>query len=148
MRQIAAALIFFILQITVICAQDMPPGPPPGGPGMASPKERVKELKAGLNLTDDQTKKIEQILTEDQKKMQALFEKREEGGFEEMRIKVDAISEMSDKAINKILNAEQKTKYKKMIEERKKQMERMGPPPGGEFGGSALHLTKGLIYFS
>jgi Spy/CpxP family protein refolding chaperone len=136
MKNLFLALLFILIQAAVLNAQDQPPGPPPGGeggPGQMSPKERVKDLKTKLNLTDDQAKKIEQIFTEDQKKMQAMFEKREEGGFEQMKKAMDAINEKSDAAINKILTAEQKTKYKKIVDERKKQQERMGPPPGGEF---------------
>jgi len=128
MKKLFFLFLVFGLQCAILYAQDGPPGGGPGGP--ASPKDQVKELKTKLTLTDDQTTKVEKILTDSQKKMQALFSKREEGNFETMKKTMDAISDSSDTAITKLLTDTQKAAYKKIIEERKKRQEQMGPPPG------------------
>lgn len=133
MKKIFLILLFFGLQFAIFAQEDMPPGPSgPGGPGQMQPKERVKDLKTKLKLTDDQAAKIETIFTKDQKKMQSLFEKRDGGDFETMRKTMNALSDSTDTAINKLLTPEQKTKYKKITDDRKKEMENRPPPPPNE----------------
>jgi Spy/CpxP family protein refolding chaperone len=133
MKKLLLILLLFGLHSALLFAQDdMPPGGP-GGPGMQSPKERVKNLISKLKLTDDQAAKIETIFTKEQKKMQSMFENRDGGGnFETMRKTMDAVQDSSTAAINKILTAEQKPLYKKILDDRKKEMEKMGPPPDGQ----------------
>lgn len=144
MKKLLLVLFLFGLQAAVLFAQDdMPQGGPGGGPGQQSPKERVKDLKTKLKLTDDQAAKIETIFTKEQKKMQSMFENRNEGGdFETMRKTMDAVQDSSTAAINKILTAAQIPLYKKILDDKKKEMEKMGPPPGG----TAMRKTKHDLY--
>jgi hypothetical protein len=130
MKKLLLVLFLFGLQAAVLFAQD---DMPPGGPGRQTPKERVKDLKAKLNLTDEQATKMESIFTKEQKKMQDMFQNRDGGGdFEAMRKTMEAVQDSSTAAINKILTTEQIPLYKKILDDRKKEMEKMGPPPEGQ----------------
>ncbi|MFH1195214.1 MAG: hypothetical protein V1720_05850 [bacterium] len=94
-----------------------------------SHRDMISDLKKKLELTDEQVKKIE-----------ALFEKNKPqmgqphaGGApgqpgkmnEDMKKKMDTINN----EIMKVLNEKQKEKFKKIIEDRKKDMGNMPPPP-------------------
>lgn len=146
MKYLATILLTLIMS-TALLAQD---GPPPGGPmGNISPKERTKELKTKLNLTDDQVKKVETIYTDFQKKIESFMEKRD-GDFREMKKTMDAAMDSTDSKILKVLDKDQQTKYKKIVEDRKKQMENMPPPPDEGTASTGLlkyYLTGRYIYF-
>jgi periplasmic protein CpxP/Spy len=91
-------------------------------------KDRVKDLKEKLQLTEDQTKKVETIFNNNKKKMDASFEKKERGSSDPRKM-MDSIMSATDKEIEKILTKEQKEKFAKMIQDRKKEMRDMPPPP-------------------
>jgi protein CpxP len=91
-------------------------------------KDRVKELKEKLLLTADQTKKVEAIFDNNRKKMDALFENGDRDGADPREM-MDAMMNATDKEIEKVLTKKQKEKYSKIVQDRKKEMERMQPPP-------------------
>ncbi len=79
-----------------------------------TPQERAKNLKEKLNLTDEQTAKVEQILTNSNAEIQKL-----RAGENPDREKFREIRENSNKAILEILTEKQKTEFNKMLDERK-----------------------------
>lgn len=87
-----------------------------------TPKERAENLKQRLELTNEQTKKVETIYTESEKKAMKIFEENS-GNREENMKSFRKIMEESDAQIDKILNKKQKEAFKKFKEER---MQRMG----------------------
>ena len=87
-----------------------------------NPADRAKQLGETLKLNSDQIKKVETIFT----KQQEQFSKMMGGGDfrnEETRNKMSQLREESNKEVMKILNAKQKTEYKKILDEQKKRME-------------------------
>lgn len=111
---IAAAMFFLIVGITSVNAQrgfDI--------------KERVNALKERLKLNDDQTKKVEAIYEE----MRAEMEKarnNSSGDRETMMSEMMKLREKTNTKIEEILTDEQKTEYKKYLEERRKEMQNRG----------------------
>jgi Spy/CpxP family protein refolding chaperone len=120
---------------------------------------RMKVMKDRLNLTEEQSMQIEQILLEERDKMEALRVKRgpveeqdrmdsmrelpgpgRDAGHEEM----EKIRQEIDKKIEALLTAEQIKEYQKMKKERDEEMRGPGqrpgmggPPPG--MGGRPQH---------
>ncbi len=86
-----------------------------------TPRERAKNLKARLSLTDEQTAKVEQILTSSSDKIQKL-----RAGDNPDREQFRKIRDDSNKAILDILTENQKTEFNKMLEERRS-MRRSAP---------------------
>ncbi len=80
-----------------------------------TPQERLKMLKERLNLTQEQSKKVEDILINSDKEMQKLrsSENRDRSQF---RVQMDK----TNQEIEKVLDEKQKAEYKKMLEERRK----------------------------
>jgi|WetSurMetagenome_2_1015567.scaffolds.fasta_scaffold214720_1 hypothetical protein len=117
MKKIALLILVFIFQLTIIYAQK-------GFP----PKDRVSELKKKLELTDDQTKKIESIFEDNHKKMDALFDKDKEDR-EASRTAMKEIMDNTNNEIEKVLDKNQLAKYQKLVEERKSAIGRRMPPP-------------------
>ena len=118
MKKIFLILVFVILQVITINAQR----------GFSS-KERVKELKEKLGLTDIQVKKIEAIFDKNQEKidsrLKSVWKITKQWGN-----KYFEMIENSDKEILKLLDDKQKAEYKKLIKERRENREeRMSPPP-------------------
>ena len=124
MKKTALLIFLFIFQFTISYAQK----------GF-SPKDRVTELKTKLELTDNQTKKIETIFEENHKKMDALFEKNK-NDQESSRKAMKEIMDNTDKEIEKVLDKNQKAKYQQLIDERKNDMGRRMPPPDHKFKDS------------
>lgn len=90
------------------------------------PKERVKELTKRLNLTEKQTKQIEDIFTKQGEAMQELFESS--GGDREfMRDEMMKLREETNKKVDKILNDKQKAEYKKILEEQQARRQQQRP---------------------
>jgi len=78
-----------------------------------TPQERAKNLKESLGLTNEQTIKVEQILTNSNAEIQKL-----QAGEIPDREQFREIRENSNKAILDILTEKQKTEFNKMLEER------------------------------
>ncbi|HEY2343035.1 MAG TPA: hypothetical protein VGH90_08410 [Chthoniobacteraceae bacterium] len=97
------------------------PGAGGGGRGgRFSPDEQLKTMKDALSLTDDQSTKILAILKGQQEKMQAL---RSDTSLsqEDRRAKMRDIRTGQQDEINKILTADQQTKWKAEMEKRRGQ---------------------------
>lgn len=85
--------------------------------GRPTVEQRVEQLTAALNLTDEQKPKVKAVLEATSKKMQELFG----GGTsrEQMREKMQPIREEEAKKLKDILTAEQFGKWQKIEEERR-----------------------------
>ncbi len=94
-------------------------------PKPPSKRDMFKQLKSRLELTDEQAKKIDEILSVSEKKMKALRDKMEEQN-DNMMYQMDSVVENQDKEIEKILTDTQKKEYKEV----KKERENMRPPMG------------------
>lgn len=79
-----------------------------------TPQERLKMLKERLNLTEEQSKKVEDILINSDKEIQKLrsSNNRDRSQFRDLMDK-------TNQEIEKVLDEKQKTEYKKMMEERR-----------------------------
>jgi len=79
-----------------------------------TPQERLKMLKERLNLTEEQSKKVEDILIKSDKELQKLrsSDNRDRSQF---RAQMDK----TNQEIEKVLDEKQKAEYKKMMEERR-----------------------------
>lgn len=97
---IAAALLIFSFNAT---AQNR-----------MSPKERLKMLNERLNLTEEQSVKIEKILQTSDEEIQKLRESENPD-----RTEFRKIMDHTNQEILTILNEKQKTEYTKMLEERR-----------------------------
>lgn len=118
MKKLGFLLIVMLFVSSVSMAQDR------GGMRNMSPEERAKQqtaqLKELLGLNQDQEKKVYDLNIESSKKMQKMREEMGGGGFsDDMRQKMTQIREDENKAMKKILTAEQYTKYEKYLEERR-----------------------------
>lgn len=87
-----------------------------------SHEDRVKQYTERLKLTDKQTKKVDTIMTEQEKKMSAITTDDMQERFGQMRKLMDE----SSKQIEKILTKDQKPEFQKMMEERKNRMNNRG----------------------
>ncbi|MEZ5102919.1 MAG: hypothetical protein R2757_00360 [Draconibacterium sp.] len=124
MRKIGFLLIAILMGTTISMAQ-------PGGQRMA-PEERAKqqtaELKEALGLDKTQEKKVYDLNLETGKKMQKMREEMGGQGFsDEMREKMQAMREETNKEMKKILTDEQYKKYEKYLEERRARRGQGGP---------------------
>lgn len=85
-----------------------------------SPTERTKQLAEQLKLNQEQTKKVEDILTKSQDKISKLIQ---DGGMRSNREQVMKLRDESNSEIMKVLTEKQKTEFKKIMEEQRKRME-------------------------
>ncbi len=81
-----------------------------------TPEERAKLLKDQLNLTDEQTAKVDSLYTLADTK----FQEASQNGFD--RTKFRSIMDSTNTEIDKLLTDEQKDSFKKIIEERRNRM--------------------------
>ncbi len=86
-----------------------------------TPTEKAAALKEQLNLTDEQTSKVDSIYTAADKKFQEAFQ----GNFD--RTKFRAIMDSTNIEIGKLLTDSQKDAFTKLIEERRNRMRRDNP---------------------
>lgn len=79
-----------------------------------TPQERLKMLKERLNLTEEQSKKVEDILVKSDKEIKKLrsSDNRDRTQFRDLMDK-------TNQEIEKVLDEKQKAEYKKMMEERR-----------------------------
>lgn len=82
----------------------------------------IEKLTKDLELDDLQVIVIRKEIEEGSKKIVAVT--KSESAQEDKIKEVEAINEKTDRTINTYLNADQKIKYKKYIEERKERMEK------------------------
>ena len=82
----------------------------------------IEKLTKDLKLDDLQVIVIRKEIEASSKSIYAITKK--EGSDEEKIREVEAINEKTDRTINTFLNAEQKEKYKKIIEDRKERLEK------------------------
>ena len=99
-------------------------------------KQTLETLKKELTLNDDQTKKIETILKDTQKKREGMMQNGQgRGDWEKMRADMQKMQNDEDAAIKKELTEEQSKKYAAWQEKRQKEMqERMQQMQGGRQG--------------
>jgi Spy/CpxP family protein refolding chaperone len=79
-----------------------------------TPKERLKMLNERLNLTEEQSVKIEKILKTSDEEIQKLRESEKPD-----RTEFRKIMDHTNQEIMTVLNEKQKTEYNKMLEERR-----------------------------
>lgn len=89
-----------------------------------STNKTIESLKTELNLDELQLIVIKKEIESGNKKIYDLI-KNEETSQEDKAREIEAITEKMDTTINTFLNAEQKTKYKKVIEARKELMDKI-----------------------
>lgn len=108
----AIGLIVLFLTQQLIYAQGM----------MATPEERSKRLKEQISLTDEQATQVTKIFESAQQEM---MQKRDslQGDRAAMRSAMMEMVSKTDKAIEKILTAEQKKKYEELKKERRQQLQ-------------------------
>lgn len=118
MKKIGLLLMFVILM---------------AGAGIAQPNQRsmnpedmakrqTAQLKEVLDLNKDQEKKVHELNLKSSKKMMALRDENQGGGFEGMREKMTEIREEQNKEMKKVLTEAQWSKYEKYQEERRSRM--------------------------
>lgn len=102
-----------------------------------TPEERAKKMsekmKTELDLTDDQTKKIEAVNVETIKKKRALEEE-----IKALRAKVKAVKENQKTKYKEILTPEQFEKLQEMVKERREKHKGKGPKHGGHGKGPKI----------
>lgn len=91
---------------------------------MATPEERAQRLKERLSLSEEQTKKVQEIFKKSEKERQDKMESVR-GDRDAMREQMTAIMAVTDKEIEKLLTGEQKKKYDELKKERRQM--RRGP---------------------
>jgi len=106
MKKIAVVILLALFQIAVVNAQ-----------GRFSPKERAKDLKDKLELTDDQAKKVEAIYQESTDKVKELRDNNSGDRTELMKV-LKPINENTEKRIDSLLTDKQKEQYAKLKKER------------------------------
>ncbi len=92
------------------------------GRGRLSPDERAAELKTLLKLSDEQTTKVKSIFEQQDKEVRKLFESAA-GDRAAMREAMQKNARETDEKILALLNAEQQTKYKQWVDERRARFE-------------------------
>jgi periplasmic protein CpxP/Spy len=92
-------------------------------------KRQTEQIKEVVGLDAKQEKQVHDLNLETGKKMRALREKNQGGGFEGMREKMGELRAEQDKKMKEILTEVQWKKYEKYMEERRSQ--RGQGRPGG-----------------
>jgi hypothetical protein len=116
LRILPIALIFTIIfSVLVSCSDDSDQR------RRMTPQQRAAELKEQLDLTDEQTKMIENIYTESQQIMRETREKFE-GDRQQMRHVMLENREKTNKLVEEVLFEDQKEKYQEILQERMEQM--------------------------
>jgi len=105
-----------------------------------TPEEKVKmqlnAINRECNLNKEQSAKVEQILTDSQKELQALREKKPAQRGDRL-IEAKAIADKQSDEVKKVLTPEQFTKYTALIEKQKEKLrERMKERRGETMQGS------------
>lgn len=104
-----------------VCAAESRPAWSPGE--MA--EKALAELKAPLQLSEEQLKKLQPLFTQHFTNVLAVREKYKDGGFRAlraMRREMEALREQNDKKLQGILSEPQMVKFKEMRDGMKKQL--------------------------
>ena len=112
MKRLHLFLIIAIFAISAIYCSDSQ-----NFPGRMSPEDRAAQLKELLDLTDDQTIKVEQVYKESQEKMSEMREQFQ-GDRGEMREQMMKNREEVNNKIEELLYEDQITLYREYLEER------------------------------
>lgn len=94
-------------------------------------KRQTAQLKEAVGLDNEQKKKAQEIYLETGKKMSAMREEMQSGGFEGMREKMQEMRTEQDKKLKEVLSDEQWKKYEKFQEERRSRWSQGQGRPGG-----------------
>lgn len=97
-----SSLILFVLSISAFAQQRF------------TPQDRLKFYKEKLNLTEDQSKKVEQILIKSDDQMKKLREDKSAD-----RSEFRKMMDQTNQEISKVLNEKQKADFQKMLDEMK-----------------------------
>jgi hypothetical protein len=84
-------------------------------------KRQTEQIKEAVGLNANQEKQVYDLNLETGKKMRALREQNQGGGFEGMREKMTELRTEQDKKMKEILSEDQWKKYEKYQEERRAQ---------------------------
>ena len=108
-------------------------------------KRQLESMKTELSLTDDQVAKVKVINEEAGKKMQAIFQNRDQNQDREaMRQKFADIRTEQNKKLKEVLTEEQYTKWIKLQEERdERRRENRGQRPNSTGGEPARGQGRG-----
>lgn len=90
-------------------------------------KRQTEQIKEAVGLDAKQEKQVYDLNLETGKKMRALREKNQGGGFEGMREKMAELRAEQDKQMKEILTEAQWEKYQKYQEERRAQWRERRP---------------------
>jgi protein CpxP len=127
------ACIVLICLVTTRAVAQMPVEGPPmaSGPQMPTAQEELKELTKKLRLTDEQKTRVEVVLVEKHRQIDAAM-KDESLSIEERIRDVKATIRDSNASLRVLLTEEQQTKFDKLATEKERQMVPIdGPRDGG-----------------
>jgi protein CpxP len=127
------ACIVLICLVTTRAVAQMPVEGPPmaSGPQMPTAQEELKELTKKLKLTDEQKTRVEVVLVEKHRQMDAAM-KDESLSIEERIRDVKATIRNSNASLRVLLTEEQQTQFDKLATEKERQMVPVdGPRDGG-----------------
>jgi hypothetical protein len=113
MKQISGTCAYLLMMVLLLAACS----PEERLPRRLSPQDRVKELKAELDLTDEQSAAIEKILVDLENKMSELRE-QSGGDRQAMREEFRQLREETDRAIEAVLFEDQIEKYREYNRQR------------------------------
>ncbi len=118
--------------------QENGPGPDHGGMhrGPMSPDQELSHLTKALDLTSDQQTQIKPIL---QDRHDQLMQLHQDGSLsrDARMAKMKTLDDESNTKLQAVLNDQQKTKYEKMVADRKERMAQMrGMHHGGDDGSA------------
>ena len=122
-RFIVTLFLLTLLGLTVSCSSERNRGFRQG--------INASDLKSQLELTNDQTEKVEQIIESFRKEVEELRE-NSSGDRSEMREKMMTIRNRQNETIEELLNEEQKVVYEEIIKQRQDRNERRRQGEGGD----------------
>jgi periplasmic protein CpxP/Spy len=123
MKKIGVILMSLLLVAVVAKAQ---PGQRNFDPEEMA-KRQTEQIKEAVGLDEKQEKQVYDLNLETGKKMRALREENQGGGFEGMREKLAELRVEQDKKMKEILTEDQWEKYQKYQEERRTQWRNRRP---------------------
>jgi len=123
MKKIGVILMSLLLITVVATAQ---PGQRSFNPEDMA-KRQTEQIKEAVGLDEKQEKQVYDLNLETGKKMRALREENQGGGFEGMREKMTELRAEQDKKMKEILTEAQWEKYQKYQKERRTQWRNRRP---------------------